>query len=416
MTTMNHTLATDVEIAEPLTAKDVIDNSYAVLRAVRAAADDIEAAGHLTPEIERLFRDAGFFQMGFPAARGGLEMTLEHQIEVVARVSRADGSAGWNVGVLNATGFYAGRLAEEPYAELYPTRDEPTSGSFHPRGRADRVEGGWMVEGQWDWGSGSYSAQHVLGGCTAFEDGEPVIGPSGSQLLLGVWLPREAITVAHNWKTIGVRGSGSTSYSVTTPVFIPAAHAFDREAPNDGSKDPLNKSVHVGHFGLTGVALGLAQHAVDVVADALRAKLAKGVKLDAATLQGYGEMVSEVDYTYAGVIEVARRSDEILFEEGRGITEAQVARMTIVQSGTAAMLRRVMAIATEIASASYLFDGHPLERIIRDSYGVYAHGSGRRARFGGLGEELLKGAGVGTLLVDDASRDQGRDAAAILAQ
>ena len=39
---------------------------------------------------------------------------------------------------------------EEAYEELYPTRDMPTSGSFHPRGRAVEVPGGYLVSGRWD--------------------------------------------------------------------------------------------------------------------------------------------------------------------------------------------------------------------------------------------------------------------------
>jgi alkylation response protein AidB-like acyl-CoA dehydrogenase len=409
---MSDQATVDVDLAAPDSAEAVVANSFAVLDLVRAASDAIDEAGHLTPEIARVFRDAGLFQMGFPASRGGLEMPLAQQVEVVTRIARADGSAGWNVGVLNATGMYAGRLDADTYAELYPHRDFPTSGSFHPRGRSDRVEGGWMVSGQWDWGSGSYSAEYILGGCTAFDAGEPIPAPSGDQLLLGVWLPREAIEVAHNWKTLGVRGSGSTSYSITTPVFVPASHVFDREAPADGSKDPMNKSVHVAFFGLTGVSLGLAQHAVDLAVASVRAKAARsGVKsIDTATTQALGLVIADVDATYAGVVEVARRTDELLFETGRGLTEAQIQRMAAQQSVATEMLRRVLPICVDLVSSKYIFDGEPMQRVVRDSYGAFAHIGGRKFVLGGLASALVDDPNAGPLLVDDASREKARDA------
>ena len=91
---MSESNVLETAIQAPTSAEAVLANSHAVAATVAAAAADIEQAGHLTPEIERLFRDAGFFQMAFPATRGGLEMTLEQQVEVVTRISRADTQTG----------------------------------------------------------------------------------------------------------------------------------------------------------------------------------------------------------------------------------------------------------------------------------------------------------------------------------
>ncbi|GAA0993023.1 acyl-CoA dehydrogenase family protein [Subtercola frigoramans] len=397
----------ELGLLAPTSASAVLQNSHTVVPFVHESADAIEEARRLTPEVARVFRDAGFFQMGFPAARGGLELTLAQQVEVVTRIARADASAGWNVGVLNATGFYAGRLGDDAFAELYPTFDLPTSGSFHPRGRADKVDGGYQVSGEWDWGSGSYTAEYVLGGCFAFEDGEPLIGASGAQLVLGVWLPRDAIVVAHNWQTLGVRGSGSTSYSVPVPVFVPERHTFDREAPSNGDRDPLNKSVHIAFFGLTGVPLGIAQHAADLAVESVRARVGTrgSAALDTATKHKLGEILAEVDYGYAGVIDVARRTDELLFEPGRALTEAQIARMVAGQAAATAMMRRVVALSVELVSAKYLFDDHPMQRVIRDSYGATAHVGGRAMMLGLLAASILDDREAGVLLIDDVANE-----------
>lgn len=248
-------------------ADAVITNARRLLPVVAEEADEMERIARLSPRLTTAFRRAGVFQMAFPAFRGGLEMGLRRQLDVVAEVATVDASAAWNIGVLNATGYYAARLGDEAYAELYPTRDMPTSGSFHPRGRAQVVPGGYLVSGHWDWGSGSYVAEHVIGSANVFDGDQPVIGPTGKQLHLGIWLPREAITVCDNWQVLGVSGSGSTSYEIIEPAFVPASHSFDRDADYDQNKDPLNRSVHVSHFALTGVALGVARHLVDITAD-----------------------------------------------------------------------------------------------------------------------------------------------------
>ncbi|MCK8615957.1 hypothetical protein [Gordonia sp. C13] len=387
---------TDTLIPEllPLDSADAVaTNARRLLGLVADEADEMEQIARLTPRLATAFRRAGLFQMAFPAFRGGLEMSLRRQLDVVADVATVDASAAWNVAVLNATGFYAARLDDEAYAELYPTRDMPTSGSFHPRGRAQLVPGGYLVSGRWDWGSGSYTAEHVIGSANVFDGDQPVIGPSGTQLHLGIWLPREAVTASDNWQVLGVRGSGSTSYVITEPAFVPASHSFDRDARYDQTKDPLNRSVHLSHFALTGVALGVARHLVEITADIISAR---GVAhLDAAMLQRFGEAVTEVDFAYAGSRTVADITDDIIFSDNV-LTPAAQARMTAVNAFAGLALRRVVDITTDLARAGFIRDVDPMQRVLRDAYGALSHAGTRRDHLGALARAGLSSGGVDT--------------------
>ncbi|WP_174519016.1 acyl-CoA dehydrogenase family protein [Gordonia desulfuricans] len=374
-------------------ADAVITNARRLLPVVAEEADEMERIARLSPRLTTAFRRAGVFQMAFPAFRGGLEMGLRQQLDVVAEVATVDASAAWNIGVLNATGYYAARLGDEAYAELYPTRDMPTSGSFHPRGRAQVVPGGYLVSGHWDWGSGSYVAEHVIGSANVFDGDQPVIGPTGKQLHLGIWLPREAITVCDNWQVLGVSGSGSTSYEIIEPAFVPASHSFDRDADYDQNKDPLNRSVHVSHFALTGVALGVARHLVDITADIISAR---GVShLDAATLQRFGEAIAEVDFAYAGSRHVADITDDTIFSD-RVLTPTAQARMTGVNAVAGLALRRVVDLTTDLARAGFIRDVDPMQRVLRDAYGALAHAGTRRDHLGALARAGLSSGGVDT--------------------
>jgi alkylation response protein AidB-like acyl-CoA dehydrogenase len=396
-------------LSVPDSAEAIIGNAHAILPVIAEEADEIERLARLSPRAARVMRAAGVFEMAFPAHRGGVEMNLAQQVEITALISAVDASAGWNVGVLNAGGCYAARLGDEAYAELYPTRDMPTSGAFHPRGRAERVEGGYRVTGQWDWGSGSYTAEHIVGGAEVFENGEPVIGADGKQMHLGLWLPKESIDIAHNWQTLGVRGSGSTSYSISEPAFVPAGHAFDREALDTGDADPLNKSVRITHYALTGVVLGVARHAVQLAGDFVRERLgsADASKIDAATRQALGEAMGEVDFAYAGVREVARLTDEVLWTPGLALTPLQRARMTAANAVAANALRRSMGLCMEIASARYILDVNPIQRVLRDGMSALAHAGTRRAHLAAYAEAALNSPGEGYTIPDDVSNDGG---------
>lgn len=389
--TPTNELATDLQLLDPTSAAAVLANADAVLELVAEEADAGDADGRLTERLARALRAAGLFQMGFPARQGGLEMSLAEQMTVVAKVARVDAGSAWNVGVLNATGFYAGRLGEEAYRELYPTRDMPTSGAFHPKGRAQVADGGYLVTGSWDWGSGSYVAEHIVGGCLVYDGEEPVIGPNGRQLTLGLWLPREAIVHADNWQTVGVRGSGSSSYSIVEPAFVPARHAFDREALADPTADPLNKHVTLAFFGLTGVCVGLAQHALDLALAAVRHRVRPGAPpVDTATKRALGQACAEVDMMVTGILDIAKRSDEIISTPGRVLTPTEELRLTATNTMAAETLRRVLDLCLDLYGSRYLFDEDPMQRVLRDAWGALAHVGAKRIHWGFLADAVLR--------------------------
>ncbi|MEV7013845.1 acyl-CoA dehydrogenase family protein [Streptosporangium sp. NPDC051022] len=403
MTTTNE-LAYGTAIRPPESARAVLANADAVLEIVAEEAAAGDAQGRLSERLARVFREAGLFQMGFPARLGGLEMTLADQLAVVTKVARVDAGSAWNVAVLNATGFYAGRLGDDAYHELYPTRDMPTSGSFHPKGRAQVTDGGYLVTGRWDWGSGSYVAEHIVGGCLVFDGDEPVIGPNGRQLTLGLWLPREAVRHAHNWQTLGVRGSGSSSYSITDPVFVPARRSFDREAPANPAADPLNKHVTLAFFGLTGVCIGVAQHALDLALAAVRGRVGAGFPADAATKRTLGQACAEVDLLVTGVADIAKRTDEIVFTPGRVLTPTEEQRLTATNTMAAETLRRVLDLCLDLYGSRYLFDTDPMQIVLRDAWGALAHVGSKRLHWSSLADTVLADPGAEATLFDSALR------------
>lgn len=375
----------------PVDAAAVLANARALLPLVEQEGAAAEQAGHLTPTLNDAFRRAGLFEMGFPARHGGPELTLQEQTRVVATIAAKDAGIAWNVAVLAATGFYAARLGDDAYAELYPNRDQPTCGSFWPRGRADKVDGGYLVEGTWDWGSGIYSADRIIGGCAVFEDGMPVIGPNSRQLVLGLWLPTEAVQLADNWNALGLRSSGSTSYGVPPGTFVPSSHCFDRYAAPDPSADPLNRHVELVFFSLVGVTLGLAEHSFDVCVAALRERMggSSSQSLDSATRRGIGELAATVDAMRSHAYAAARATDEAIFDEKRVLTTLELARHQSTLAMAATLMRRVLEVATDLVGSRYVFERHPMEKIIRDANTAFAHISSKRSQWIGTGGAIL---------------------------
>jgi alkylation response protein AidB-like acyl-CoA dehydrogenase len=384
----------DLGLEPPTTADAIVRNADRILPVVAEEADESERLARLSPRAERVMRRSGVFELGFARHRGGVEGTLRQQVDVVAKVAAIDAGSGWNIGVLNAGGYYATRIPQDGFDELFgDTLDHPTSGAFHLPGRADVVEGGYMVTGDWGWGSGSYIADYIVGGCLVYDQGEPVIGASGKQALYGMFLPRESIVFAHDWQVLGVRSSGSTSYAIPEPTFIPSRHVFDREPLDSGDKDPLNKSVHIAFLGLTGICLGIAEHAVRLAATYLRERYAANpARSDPGMLQLLGEAATEVEVAYASTRAAADSIDATLFTPGAPLDAFAKGRLSATNAQAGVSLRRVLNLTTEIAQSAYVFDREPLQRVLRDGFVALAHAGTRRMAFQSVGRAHLDSA------------------------
>lgn len=383
MTMTDTSIGSQATLREPVDAAAILANVEAILPILAEEAAESSAIGHLTDRANAAILAAGVYRAGFPSRAGGPEMSLTDQTKMVELVATVDGGLSWNVAILAATGFYASRLSDGAYAELYPHMDLPTAGSFHPRGRADRVEGGYRVTGSWKFGSGIHSARYVVGGAGVFENGEPVLKDDGSQLILGVWLDTDDVEIEDDWHVIGLAASGSSGYRISDH-FVPETHSFDRYFEPDPFADPLNKIVDLPFYSMAGIAVGLSQHAVDLAAGALRGKAAPSDR----ELGLLGEAESLVRAIRAVVYEGVRRIDEAIFAEGELPTPTVMARGDAPIATDLA--RRAVDICAELVGSRLIFQAFPMERVVRDLIGLTAHVSTWRSRWTDVGRTVLE--------------------------
>ncbi|GLY31026.1 hypothetical protein [Kineosporia sp. NBRC 101731] len=382
------TATPEPQLREPLTSADILANVQALLPLVREDAAQCEAQGHLTDRLREAFRTAGTFRVGFSTAHGGPEMTLADQTRMIELIATADAGIAWNVCVLAATGFYAGRLSPAAYDELYPALDLPTCGSFHPKAKAVQVPGGYRVTGTWNFGSGIRSAERIVGGAEVeTEAGEKVRKADGSVLTLGVWLPTDQVRLLDDWHVIGLRASASQGYTVTD-VFVPEHHCFDRFFTPTADAEPLNKHVDLPFYSMAGISVGIAQHAIDLATAYLAALAsAKGRTPSERQISLLGEASSYVHAARSLVIDGVSAIDAAIFTPG------VVPDDTVMARGDAPLAhdftRRVVDHCGEIMGSQAIYERYPFEKLVRDTTGMGAHASTWRSRWLSVGQALV---------------------------
>ena len=203
---------------------------------IRANLDQIDSECQLPSDLAEDMGNKGLFGLYVPKSLGGPEADPITAFPVVEEISRADGSAGWCC--FNGTALTAAvsRISVEAAKELFG--DPPTirgSGSARSGGTAKVTDGGYVINGRWNYLSGVDHAKCLFLNCDLVDDNGPVLSEDGSQVTKVAVVPVDSGKVITNWNTMGMRGTASNDAEYTD-MFVPESHTYSRAAP----------AVHVG--------------------------------------------------------------------------------------------------------------------------------------------------------------------------
>ena len=142
-----------------------------------------EALGQLTPEVVDKLHEQKLFRLLLPRAYGGEEIDLATWFRTMEALAKLDASTAWCIGQIN--GCAAISSAVEPAVAQRIWGEPRAALSWGPpiSARADEVDGGHRLTGEWGMSSGSRHATWL--GLTA-----PVFDKDGAAVQLHDGAPR----------------------------------------------------------------------------------------------------------------------------------------------------------------------------------------------------------------------------------
>ena len=166
----------------------------------------------------RAMVDAGMFRVPQPARVGGYELSLRTLADAVTGLSEACPSSGWVLMVMGAHHWCMGSFPEAAQDEVFGNgRDGLVAGTLSWQGTAKAVDGGYRVNGRWQFASGVDHAEWVMVGCADAATRGPGVH---------VVIPRNEIEVDDTWHVMGLKGTGSKDL-VAHDLFVPAHRAIE---------------------------------------------------------------------------------------------------------------------------------------------------------------------------------------------
>jgi alkylation response protein AidB-like acyl-CoA dehydrogenase len=229
---------------------------------IERGAAESERLGRMCDETAMALCASGLFGLLLPRSLGGIEADPLTYIEVIEELSYADGSVGWvtmavNFSIAGAATWYGDELIEAMFER--PGGIVSVS-HIAPNGHAEKVEGGYRIRGQFQFGSGSQFAQWFMGAFALHEGGEPVRTELGGPLLVLAFAPREHVFVdTSTWDVAGMRATASNDFRFHDQV-VPDDYVLVPPGTRRRGGPALDLGVSMGHLSC---ALGIASRMLD---------------------------------------------------------------------------------------------------------------------------------------------------------
>jgi 3-hydroxy-9,10-secoandrosta-1,3,5(10)-triene-9,17-dione monooxygenase len=360
--------------------EEALARAHALVEVLRARAARAEAAREMLAETEADLHRSGLFRFLQPRRWGGMELDFVSILDIPAALGRGCASTAWNVGNLAVHHWMLALYDERAQDEVWSKDPDAliASGIAFPQGGGRKVDGGFLVNGFWNFSSGVDAAAWNMLAVTV-RDGERVVD---HRMCL---VPRSDYEIVDDWHVLGMRSTGSKSVRARD-VFVPEHRALSmyvirggsgfpgaRVNPNPMFRVPL---AALGSHCLAGAGVGNAQGALELTIEAVKER---STSYTAARMRDFQAVQLRVAAAGAR-IDAARlliRNDcleaQHLAEANRVPTIEEKLRFKRNVAYALGLCTEAVDTLHALAGANGIYDRYPIERLFRDQHALTAH-------------------------------------------
>ncbi len=385
-----------------LSSAELIRRAQEVAPLLRETAREAELARQPLDRVIEAVRAAGLFAMMVPRRYGGHEADIDTFFEVTLILSEADASMGWVTGFYIEHNWWFLHFPADFQEMLFADTDHVLApGALSMGGgRAQRVEGGYRLSGQWQWGTGIVHGTWVIAGALLEQEGGPPVP-------MFFTLPRADTTTIDTWHMAGMCATGSHDFAIDD-VFVPASQALAFEDMVDLRTSirklheaPLYRTPMVAILGFAAglPILGAAKSAVAEFCAQSRSRMNVATGRKQSESSGRQVLAAQAALT----VEMA---EMLMREVLRDLMQRRDSADRVVRAGWLARITHAVALSRqavnqvcEAAGAGANNLANPLQRALRDVNTASCHTIfDRNVRYRDLGRTLVGMEPISTLL------------------
>lgn len=364
-----------------------------------------ERARSLHPKSLAAIRDAGLLKAIQPRRIGGFECGLPTIHAIARELGRGCSSSAWVYMVTAAHTFVMGMFPEVVQDEI--ATDDPDTfipGTLAAQGKAQPVDGGFRISGQWQFASGCDHARWGLF-CAVQTD-----STRDDPKHIHVMVPSSDYRIEDTWHVMGLDGTGSKDV-VMEEVFVPTHRALPTGDLFAGTSEAASRhETHVYRmpvlpaltYCLTAPALALAER---IYSAHVERTAGRRDRYDGSSKAKKPAMQIRVAESWAEIQCAAAMAEHIGGEFARHIAEgvqpSDALRVEIKWRAAYAVRLCVRASNRlfEASGANTVYDREPIQRLVQGLHVMSHHAAAdfdnNAASFG----SQALGLGPGTFLI-----------------
>ncbi|MCB1744821.1 MAG: acyl-CoA dehydrogenase family protein [Gammaproteobacteria bacterium] len=352
---------------------DPIARARSVVSLLKDAAPRIEQARELPADVLAALHDARLFRLALPRSVGGDEIDLATHAQVLEIIAAADASTAWVMSQGAGCSMAAAYLSPESARRWFGAKDAVLAWGAGIQGRAVKVEGGYRVTGTWTFASGSRHATLLGGHSFVYEaDGSRPLRPDGRPLDRTALFARAMAKVDDVWHTVGLRGTGSDTFSVTD-LFVPEEDTVDRDNP-DELVVPATlyrfPTTLVYGVGFSALMVGIARSMIDELTKLAMVKTPRAASMSMRDSPVFQTQLAQLEARHAAGRAYLLKTATDLYAEVETAGEITTEQKARVKLATTYVINHCFEIVTDCYRAAgqhAIFPSNPFERRMRDA-------------------------------------------------
>ncbi len=383
------------ELAQPVKAApshaEIVARSRALAPALLVRALAAEQRFRLPDETVRDFEAANLHQVFIPQRFGGLECDLETGLETCWEAAKGCGSSAWCLSVYQQHSWIVAHFPEAAQVETLGA--DP---AFHigavlaPRGKARRVDGGYVLNGRWPFASGVDHGWWTMLGAIVVDErggeirvGGTVYGRSklNARLLL---LPLSDVLNLGDWRAAGLAGTGSHTLAVKD-TYVPEHRSIS--IPDTVEGEAPGRSLHASPLfrvpyyaflvtSLASPAPGIAEGALEALITGADTRVDQPMNVVQAQMTRTDRIIGEVAAKIHASKHLLLANARRIMDCGRSGTSMSVIERADCRNHVAFAVQLAYEAVERVffaAGGAALDLGNPIQRAMRDIHAVRAH-------------------------------------------
>lgn len=247
----------------------LLNNAERLSKSFAQRSAEFEQARRLPADVSDAMAKAGIYRMFVPQSLGGSETSPLVSSQVFETLAQGDAACGWVAFIAATSGSSLARIETSAAKQMFASPQTMLAGVFAPNGKAVKSGEDYILNGQWQWGSGTQNADWVLAGSMVIDPEQPADAKPRAHMCL---VPKDAIEFLDTWHSTGLRGTGSTDFKLTDHR-VPSAHIVGLEV----RKMPDTPLFQFPNFtllalGIGAVSMGIARAALNEFVDLAQQK------------------------------------------------------------------------------------------------------------------------------------------------